>query len=100
MNARRQALWLRRLELVSESSQLRDRLAALSRAVDPIFVWADQARAGVQWLKAHPWVPALAGFLLLWRRPRAAWSWGSRLWAAGGLVRRALALWQAFGVKK
>lgn len=54
----------------------------------------------MHWLKAHPWVPALAGFLLLWRRPRAAWRWGGRLWAAGRLVRRALALWQAFGVKK
>ncbi len=100
MNVRRQALWLRRLELVGESSQLRERLAAHSRAVAPILGWADQARAGVQWLKAHPWVPALAGFLLLWRRPRAAWRWGSRLWAAGGLVRRALVLWQALGVKK
>lgn len=100
MSPRRQALWLRRLELVNESSQLRERLVVHGRAMAPALVWADQARAGVQWLKAHPWVPALAGVLLLWRRPRLVWRWGGRLWAASGLVRRAVAAWQAFAVKK
>jgi hypothetical protein len=100
MSPRRQALWLRRLELVNESTRLRDRMAVHACAVGPVFQWADQLRSGVQWLKVHPWVPALAGFLLLWRRPRTVWRWGSRLWAASGLLRRAIALWQAFSVKK
>ncbi|MEW6694075.1 YqjK-like protein [Tepidimonas thermarum] len=90
----RERLAARQHTLQQRSAELRERLAGHAVALAPAFTWADRARDGWRWVRAHPWVPlALTGVLVL-RRPRLLWrglrlSWrGWRLWLLyGGMVR-------------
>ena len=89
MNARREALWRRRTELVHESMVLRERLAVHGQALTPALLWGDRVRDGVRWLRERPWVPVVAVALLAARRPRKVWRWGTRAWG----VWRTVSLW-------
>ncbi|WP_180682483.1 YqjK family protein [Tepidicella baoligensis] len=90
----RQALWMRRAELVQRSGLLRERLVAHGRALQPLFQVADQARHTAHWMRAHPWVPLGVVGLLVWRRPRRWWRWAWKGWAAWRLYVRVRRAWQ------
>jgi hypothetical protein len=49
---------------------------------------ADQARAGVQWLREHPLWPLASLLLITLTRPRRSMRWMSRLWMARDLYRQ------------
>jgi hypothetical protein len=95
MNPRQQRLWIRRQELLHQSSELRDRLQRHAEGLAPVLCGADRAWATGLWLRDHPLVPAAALLLLVWRRPRALWHWGRRGWSAWQLLRRVRAAWDA-----
>lgn len=80
----------RRLALQQRSAELRERLARHGAALEPAFGWAERTQAGWRWLREHPWVPAGAALLLVWRRPRA-------LWRGALLVWRGWRVWQRYG---
>ena len=73
MNATRQTLMQRRIELVQTSGALRERLLQHTHALGPALEWADRLHRAGGWLRRHPLVPAAAGLWLVWRRPRGVW---------------------------
>lgn len=89
--ARQQVLAERKQRLLIRGAELRVRLAHDARVLQGPLAVADQAVAGLQWLRAHPLVPlgAIAALALL--RPRRALGWATRLWWGWGLARRARA---------
>lgn len=93
MNSRQQRLWMRRQELLRQSSDLRDRLQLHAQGLAPVLRGADRAWAAGVWLRDHPLVPAAALLLLVWRRPRGLLRWGRRAWAAWQLAKRVRAAW-------
>jgi len=82
--ARRQRRW----QLEQQSAELRNRLATHAQATAPVWLWAERARQGSLWLKEHPWVPLLAGVLLVLRRPRRMLRWGASAWGFWKAIRR------------
>lgn len=95
LQARRERLRLR-------SAELRLTIARDAQVLAGPLALADQARAGWQWLREHPVVPAGVVLTLLVLRPRRALRWGGRLWSGWRLWRRAeraLRLLQRFAVR-
>lgn len=90
-----QRLWLRRQQLLRQSSELRDRLQAHSAGLAPVLRGADRAWAAGVWLREHPLLPLAAVFLLALRRPRGVLRWARRGWSAWQLLRRLRAVWNA-----
>lgn len=96
---RARALALRQGQLLERSATLRAQLARDAQPWQQTLGRVDEARAraraGWQWLRAHPEVPAAALALLLVLRPRRtaalAWRWGRRVWLGWQL-------WRRFGV--
>jgi YqjK-like protein len=95
MNPRQQRLWIRRQELLRQSSDLRARLQAHALGLAPALRGADQAWAAGVWLREHPIVPAAVVFLLALRRPRGLLRWARRGWSAWQLARRLRSAWEA-----
>ncbi len=88
-----QRLWLRRQQLLRQSSELRDRLQAHSAGLVPVLRGADRAWAAGIWLREHPLLPLAAVLLLALRRPRGVLRWARRGWSAWQLWRRVRAAW-------
>jgi hypothetical protein len=80
MSPQRLALLERKLQLVHESGQLRERFGARAQSLQPLFAGTDQVRKGWRWLRSHPEVWVTAGVALLVARPRRLWRWGSKAW--------------------
>ena len=80
MSPKREALLERKLQLVHESRQLRERFVARAQSLQPLFAGADQARTGWRWLQSHPEVWVTVGVALLVARPRRLWRWGGKAW--------------------
>ena len=95
MNPSQQRLWIRRQELLRQSSELRNKLQWHAEGLAPVLRGADRAWAAGVWLREHPLVPAAALALLVWRRPRRLLRWARRGWSAWQLVRRVRAAWDA-----
>ena len=93
MNPRQQLLWMRRQELLRQSSELRVRLQAHAQGMQPVLRVADRAWATGVWLRDHPLLPAAARLLVALLRPRGLLRWGRRGWSAWQLVRRLRAAW-------
>lgn len=93
MNSRRERLWMQRQNLLAQSAALRDRMEMHAHSLQPLASVADRAWQTGQWVRAHPWVPALIGALWLWRRPRQVWRWGRRAWGAWRLAQRVVSAW-------
>lgn len=93
MNERREHLWTQRQALLAQSAALRDRMQTHAHALQPLAAVVDRAWQTGQWVRAHPWVPALVGVVWLWRRPRQVWRWGRRAWGAWRLVQRVMTAW-------
>ena len=89
-----QRLWLRRQQLLRQSSELRDRLQAHSAGLVPVLRGADRAWAAGIWLREHPLLPLAAVLLLALRRPRGVLRWARRGWSAWQLWRRVRAAWR------
>jgi hypothetical protein len=85
---RRRELQLRREGLRMRSAELRLTIADHSRVLEPPLAFADQARAGMHWLHAHPEWPLGTLALLLVLRPRRMLRWTGRLWWGWRLWRR------------
>jgi hypothetical protein len=90
----KEALAQRRTTLQSHSALLRESLAvqALAMQVGPpggSLVWR-----AIELLRRHPWAPALATGLLLWRRPRRVLRWALRSWGWWRLGRRLVSMWK------
>jgi YqjK-like protein len=94
----RQELQLRRERLRMRSAELRLTIADRSQAFAPPLALADQAQAGVRWLRAHPEWPLGTLALLLVMRPRRVLRWGGRLWMGWRLWRRGQRALQALQV--
>jgi hypothetical protein len=77
---RDQELARRHQQLLVRSAELRVALAHQARVLQTPLALADQARAGLHWLRAHPQWPLGALLLLAVTRPRRALRWASRLW--------------------
>lgn len=86
----RARLAARRRALQQRSAELRERLALHGEALAPAFGWADRAREGWRWMRAHPWVPLAGAALLVLRRPRV-------LWRGAWLAWRGWRVWQRYG---
>lgn len=95
MNPRQQRLWMRRQQLLRQSSELRVQLQRHSQGLAPVLRGADRAWLAGIWLREHPLVPATALFLLALRRPRGVLRWARRGWAGWQLIRRVRAAWDA-----
>ena len=95
MNPRQQRLWMRRQELLRQSSELRTRLQVHVQGLQPVLRGADRAWLAGLWLRDHPLVPAAAVFLLALRRPRGLLRWARRGWSAWQLLRRLRLAWEA-----
>lgn len=93
MTPRQQLLWIRRQELLQQSSELRDCLQRHAEGLAPVLRGADRAWSAGLWLRDHPLVPAAALLLLAWRRPRRLLRWGRRGWSAWQLLQRLRAAW-------
>lgn len=89
----------RRAQLQAKSAILRQRLASHTRALEPVWAGVDRARRAASFVRAHPWIPALALAALCLSRPRRAvrWAWagwrGLRRWSQWR------ALWHAVRVQ-
>ena len=94
MSARRQRLLERRLALVQESSQLRERLVQHAHAAQPWLERAVQVRAAWHWMRQHPLVPAALALAVLWWRPCWVWRWGWRLWGGWRWWQQSQHRWQ------
>ena len=77
--------------LQARSDELRRSLARDAAALEQPLAWADQGLAAAGWLRRHPQWPAGAAALLLALRPRRAFRWGWRVFAAWRTGRR---LWR------
>ncbi len=95
MISRQQRLWMRRQELLHQSSELRHRLQRHAEGLAPVLRGADRAWATGVWLREHPLLPAAALVLLAWCRPRTLLRWGRRGWSAWQLLQRVRAAWDA-----
>ena len=95
MNPLQQRLWIRRQQLLRQSSELRVRLQRHAQGLAPVLGAADRAWSAGIWLREHPLVPMVALAWLVLRRPRGAWRWARRGWAGWQLLRRARAAWDA-----
>lgn len=83
MNAVECALAKQRLQLAAAAQ--RSELAGHVAGIVPLFAVADQAQAGVRWLRRNPEIFAATTALLLAVRPgarRFAWRWGRRAFIA------------------
>ncbi len=98
MNPRQQRLWVRRQELLRQSSELRSSLERHAQGLSPVLTGADRVWAAGVWLREHPLVPAAAVFLLALRRPRGVLRWARRGWSAWQLARRLRSAWDARAV--
>lgn len=75
----------RQQRLLVRSAELRVTLGHQAQVLQTPLALADQARAGLQWVRAHPeWS---VGMLLMVTvmRPQRALRWASRLWTGWGL---------------
>ncbi len=95
MTSRQQRLWMRRQQLLHQSSALRNRLQRHAEGLAPVLRGADRTWAAAVWLREHPLVPAAALVLLAWRRPRTLLRWSRRGWAGWQLFRRVRAAWDS-----
>ena len=77
MTPRQQRLWMRRQELLQQSSELRQRLQRHAKGIAPLLHGADRAWNAAVWLREHPLVPAAALVLL-----RQRWQTAQRWFAA------------------
>jgi YqjK-like protein len=78
----------RRRRLLVRSAELRLRLAEQSQVLQTPFGMADQARAGLHWLRRHPEWPLGAGALLIVLRPRRALRLVAGVWSGWRLYKR------------
>lgn len=91
---RQQELAQRCDALQARSAELRVVLARESQVIQTPLALADQALAGLRWLKAHPlWVGIVVAVLVVWR-PRRVLRLGARAWGAWRLWGR-VQRWQA-----
>jgi hypothetical protein len=88
-------LQLRRERLLTRSAELRGTLAAQWGVLRQP-PWAIEARAGLDWMKAHPQMLAGALVALVVLRPRRVLRWGGQALAAWQLWRRLRPLWIAW----
>lgn len=98
MNPLQQRLWMRRQQLLRQSSELRVRLHRHAQGLAPVLGAADCAWSASLWLREHPLVPAAVLGLLVLRRPRGLLRWARRGWAAWQLARRLRSAWEARSV--
>lgn len=85
---RREELALRRQLLQQRSILLRERVAQQATGLQPALDLADQVRAGVAWLRAHPLPVAAAALAVALLRPQRTLRWGLRLWSGWRLLVR------------
>ena len=85
----RDELALRQQQLLIRSAELRVSLAHQVRALHTPLALADQAWAGVQWLRRHPLLPLATLALLVLKRPRRIVRWSTRLLWSWKLYQRA-----------
>ena len=92
-------LLARREQLKMRSDYLRHQLSLKSVRTQPVFRAADRMGEGLNWVKAHPGLVAVAGAALLGAviaRPRAFMRLGTRAFAAWQVVQRAQPMVRAF----
>lgn len=92
-------LLARRDQLKMRSDSLRHQLSLKSRRAQPVFRAADRMGDGLDWVKAHPGLVAVAGAALLGAaiaRPRAFMRLGTRAFAVWQMVQRAQPVVRAF----
>jgi hypothetical protein len=89
MKGSRDDLQRRRQELLVRSSLLREEWSRQVQVLRAPLHVADQARAGVSWLAAHPEWPLGVAALLLVLRPSRALRWAGFAWQGYALYRRA-----------
>jgi hypothetical protein len=87
--ARNLELARRQQQLLVRSAELRVTLGQQARVLESPLALADQARAGLQWLRNHPLWSLLSLALIAVTRPRRALRWTSRLWWGWNLYRKA-----------
>jgi len=78
----------RQQQLLLRSAALRATLGQQARVLQTPLALADQARAGVQWLRSQPLWPVASLLLIALTRPRRAMRWVSRLWLGRDLYRQ------------
>lgn len=81
-------LALRKQCLQMRSAALREEWAACVAGVRPLLDGADRVRTAGSWLRRHPEVGAGVGVALLVARPRIAWRWLRRGFAAWRMWRK------------
>lgn len=81
-------LQVRREQLRLRSTELRLQVSAQAQVLAAPLAVADQARAGLRWLRAHPEGPLLVLALVVVVRPRRALRWAGRLWWGWGVWQR------------
>lgn len=91
-------LALRQQLLVLASAELRARASQDLSLLGPPLHFADRARDGWHWLKAHPEGPLLAVGVLALLRPRRAVRWSLKLWGAWRMWRKLRRVLVASGV--
>jgi hypothetical protein len=90
----KQDLAQRRTALQSQSALLRESLAVQALALQVAPSGWSFARRAADLLRRHPWAPALAAGVLLWRRPRHVLRWALRSWGWWRLGRRLVSMWK------
>jgi hypothetical protein len=88
MSVQQLELALKKQRLQFKSDLLREQWQGHARALAPVLGIADQARAGVAWLRLHPEVLAGVGVAVVVAKPRACWRWLKRAFAAWQLLRK------------
>jgi hypothetical protein len=78
----------RQQQLLLRSAALRATLGQQARVLQTPLAVADQARAGVQWLRSHPLWPVASLLLITLTRPQRALRWVPRLWLGRDLYRQ------------
>lgn len=81
-------LILRQQLLLIRSAELRIEFANQVQIIKRPLGMADQARAGLQWLRRNPEWPLGVLFLVVVLRPQAVFRWGGRLWWAWNAYRK------------
>ena len=79
----------RQQHLLLRSAALRVTLGQQVRVLQTPLALADQDRAGLQWLRAHPLWPIGALLLIALKRPRRALRWASRVGIGWNLYKKA-----------